>query len=229
MPHGLLAVATVVTSHGALLATALAWATRGAGQAWVAIALLGGAAAAARLGPPGALLYLAPALWVALLAARGRLAPLGLAPRIPGRALVAGIGVGLFLGAHLLVSASRTFGYRLRGDPVEVALWIAYDVGANVLAAECFFRGALFNRTQRRASFATGVVVSTAACLVRYLVDPLLPRTAAIVIGTVFYLSLVSVANCWLLWWSGSLVPAFATSLIFFAAYRLLEAGGAPP
>jgi hypothetical protein len=50
----------------------------------------------------------------------------------------------------------------------------------------------------------------------------------AIGIGMVFYLSLVSVANCWLLRWSGSLVPAFATSLLFFAAYRLLETGGVP-
>ena len=167
-------------------------------------------------------------LWVARLAARGRLAALGLGPRVPRRPLVAGVGIGVFLGAHLLVSASRTFGYRVRADPIEVAVWTAYDVGANVLAAECFFRGALFQRAQRRASFATAVVVSTAACLVRYLVDPLLPRTAAVAIGTVFYLSLVSVGNCWLLWWSGSLVPGVAASLIFFAAYRLLETGGAP-
>jgi len=228
VPHGLLVVATVVAGHGALLATALAWATRASGPAWVALTLLGGAAAATRLSRLGALAYLAPALWVARLAARGRLAALGLAAPIPYRALAAGIALGAFFGAHFLMSASRTLGYRVRGDPLEVAMWIAYDLGANVLAAECFFRGALFNRTQRRTSFATGVIVSTAACLIRYLVDPLLPRTAAIVIGTVFYLSLVSVANCWLLWWSGSLVPAFATSLSFFAAYRLLESGGVP-
>jgi len=219
-------VATVVAGHGALLATALAWATRASGPAWVALALLGGAAAAARLHRLGALAYLAPALWVAFLAARGRLAALGLAASIPFRALALGFALGAFIGAHLLISASRTLGYRLRDDPGEVAVWIAYDLGANVLAAEGFFRGALFNRVQRRASFATGVAVSTAACLIRYLVDPLLPRGAAIVIGTVFYLSLVSVVNCWLLWWSGSLVPAFATSMSFFAAYRMLESGG---
>lgn len=227
-PPGALAIATVVAGHGALLATALAWATRAVGPAWVALLLLGGAAAASRLGPPGALAYLGPALWVARLAARGRLTPLGLGPRVPRRALAAGVGIGVFLGAHLLVSASRTFGYQVRADPAEVAVWMAYDLGANVLAAECFFRGALFNRVQRRASFATGAIVSTAACLIRYLVDPLLPRTAALLIGSVFYLSLVSVGNCWLLWWSGSTVPGVAASLVFFAAYRLLETGGAP-
>jgi hypothetical protein len=184
------------------------------------------AATATRLSPGGALLYLAPALWVALLAARGRLAALGLAARVPARALGAGVAIGAFLGGHLLVSAARTYGVRVREDPAEVAAWVAYDLGANVLAGECFFRGALFNRIQRRASFAAGVLVSTGAGLVRYLVDPLLPRTAAIVTGTVFYLSLVSVASSWLFWWSGSLVPGFATSLIFFAAYRLLETGG---
>ena len=227
-PHGWLAVATVVAGHGALLATALTWATRGSGPAWVALALLGGAAVATRLTRLGGLAYLAPALWVARLAAHGRLRALGLGPQVPGRPLLTGIGIGAFLGAHLLVSASQTLGYRVRADPVEVALWVAYDVGANVLAAEGFFRGALFNRTQRRGSFAAAVAVSTVACLVRYLVDPLLPRTAAIVIGMAFYLSLVSVANCWLLWWSGSLVPGFATSLLFFAAYRLLETSGIP-
>lgn len=165
---------------------------------------------------------------MALLAARGRLVALGLTARVPGRALVAGIAIGAFLGGHLLVSASRTFGYRVRADPVAIALWIAYDLGANVLAAECFFRGALFNRAHRRGSFAAAVGLSTAGCLVRYLVDPLLPRTAAIVIGMVFYLSLVSVASCWLLRWSGSLVPGMAAALLFFAAYRLLETGGVP-
>jgi hypothetical protein len=228
LPQGALAVATVVAGHGALLATALAWATRASGPAWTALALLAGAALAARLAPPAALAYLGPALWVALLAARGRLDALGLTPRVPGPALAAGIGIGVFLGGHLLVSASRTFGYRLRADPVEVAPWIAYDLGANVLAAECFFRGGLFDRAQRRGSFGAAVALSTAGCLVRYLLDPLLPRTAAIVIGMVFYLSLVSVANCWLLRWSGSLVPGMATALLFFAAYRLLETGGAP-
>lgn len=227
-PPGGLAVATIVAGHGALLATALGWATRTSGPAWVALGLLAGAALAARVSPLGALGYLGPALWVALLAARGRLVALGLTARVPGRAFGAGVGIGLFLGGHLLVSASRTLGYRVRVDPGEVLPWIAYDLGANVLAAECFFRGALFNRLQRRGSFVAAVGLSTAACLFRYLVDPLLPWTAAIVIGMLFYLLLVSVAGCWLLRWSGSLIPGMTTALLFFAAYRLLETGGGP-
>src|SRR5439155_18457685 len=82
----------------------------------------------------------------AWLARRGRLATLGLAGPVPGRALLAAVALGAFLGGPLLVSPSLTLGVRLRPDPGGVLSALAYDAGANVLAAECFFRGALFNR-----------------------------------------------------------------------------------
>src|SRR5207244_1245561 len=83
---------------------------------------------------------------------------------LPPRSVIAGILVGAGLSSHLLISASRTLGVQVRVDHVpEVLAAIAYDVGANVLAAECFFRGALFNRAQRRWSFATAATVATAA------------------------------------------------------------------
>jgi hypothetical protein len=40
--------------------------------------------------------------------------------------------------------------------------------------------------------------------------------------GATIYLTLLSAANSWLFWWSGSLLPALASALAFFAAYRLL-------
>src|SRR5438128_6088651 len=130
-------------------------------------------------------------------------------------------------GGHLLVSASLTLGVHIRpvgGAGVLAAL--AYDAGANVLAAECLFRGALFNRAQRRWSFATALLLATAAYVARYLVDPLLPKSVEWVVGAVFYLTLLSAGNCWLFWWSGSLVPGVVSALVFFAAYRLLGTGG---
>ena len=57
----------VAAGHGALLATALAWAGCVPGSGVVAIVLLAAAAAAATLGPAGALAYLAVPLWVAWL------------------------------------------------------------------------------------------------------------------------------------------------------------------
>src|SRR5947207_1848174 len=88
--------------------------------------------------------------------------------------LLAVLAAGALLGAHLLVSASRTFGLHARLDhAAEVLGAIGYDVGANVLAAECFFRGALLNRALGRWSFATAATGSTIAYIVRYLVDPL--------------------------------------------------------
>jgi len=131
--------------------------------------------------------------------------------------------VGTGLSGHLLVSASRTLGVHIRVDHAAEALAaIAYDVGANVLAGECFFRGALFNRAERRWSFAAASTVATSAYLLRYLVDPLLPKSVELMIGAVFYLALLGAMNCWLLSSSGSLVPGLVSASIFFAAYRTL-------
>jgi hypothetical protein len=91
-----------------------------------------------------------------------------------------------------------------------------------VLAAECFFRGALFNRAARRWSFATAATVATAAYVLRYLVDPLLPKSPELIAGAVFYLALLGAINCWLLAWSQSLVPGLVSATLFFVAYRTL-------
>ncbi|PYM77626.1 MAG: hypothetical protein DME03_03910 [Candidatus Rokuibacteriota bacterium] len=226
LPPSALGVAGVTAGHGALLATALAWARVPSASGVLAVAWLGLAAWAAAHSPVGALAYLAPILWVAWLAGQGRLADLGLGTPVPLRAALAGAAVGALLGAHLLVSASRTFGLHARLDhAAEVLGAIGYDVGANVLAAECFFRGALFNRALGRWSFATAATGSTIAYIVRYLVDPLLPKSAGLVVGAVFYLALLGVLNCWLFRWSESLLPGFLGALVFFAAYRTLAMG----
>jgi hypothetical protein len=71
--------------------------------------------------------------------------------------------------------------------------------------------------------FAAATALATAACLVRYLLDPLLPRTVEMAVGAVFYLTLLAVAGCWLLRWSGSLVPGYVAAVLFFTAYRTLS------
>jgi hypothetical protein len=219
-------VVGVAAGHGALLATALAWAGCGPGPGVVAILLLAAAAAAATAGPAGALAYLSVPLWIAWLARGRRLAALGLAGPVSRRALLAAVALGAFLGGHLLVSASLTLGVRVRPDRVAGMLAaLAYDVGANVLASECFFRGALFNRAQRRWSFVAGLALATAAYVARYLVDPLRPTSVEWLVGATFYLTLLSAGNCWLFWWTGSLVPGVVGAVIFFTAYRLLGTG----
>jgi hypothetical protein len=221
-PHAM-NVAGLTAGHGALLSTALAWARTGVGAGLVAVALIGLGAAASAAGGVGAFAYAAPALWVFWLAHRGRLTALGLGSRVPARGLVAGTLAGAALAAHLLVAVSRTHGVQVHLDRVAPLIGaVAYDVGANVLAAECFFRGALFNRAQRRWSFAVAVTLSTMGYVLRYLVDPLLPKSADLVVGAVFYLALLGAINCWLLWWSQSLVPGLLSALVFFAAYRTL-------
>jgi len=224
LPPRSLRVIGVAAGHGALLAAALAWTGVSSPSQIVAVVLLALAAAAAGLGPLGAFAYLLPALWVLWLSACGRLTGLGLGTPVSPRTVVVALA-GAGLASHLLISASRTLGVQVRVDHgSDVLAAIAYDLGANVLAAECFFRGALFNRAQRRWSFAGAATIATAAYVLRYVVDPLLPKQVELVVGAVFYLALLGAINCWLLWWSESLVPGLVSALVFFAVYRTLGA-----
>jgi membrane protease YdiL (CAAX protease family) len=211
----------LAAGHGALLGTALAWtAADGARERWApleAALLLGTATACARLLPGGVVAYLVVPAW--LLWRRGGW--YGSAEH--GRAVLAGALFGLLLGLHLLVNASLTLGFRVRpGRAADLLAWLAYDLGANVLAAEAFFRAGLFTRAHRRWPFAAAAALSAAASVTRYLVDPLLPHTPEIVAGATFYLALLGVGNCWLLARHGSLGGPLAAGLLFFAAYRLL-------
>lgn len=226
---GAMRVLGVVGFHGGLLAASLAAAWEGAAgwgppAARVALSLVIAAAACAAA-PWGCLAYLLPSAVMARLALRRpECLRMGLAPRAPWRALGLGAAVGCFLGAHLLLSASRTFGYPLRLTPAAPYLSaVLYDAGANVLSAECFFRGTLFNRWQRRWGFWPGALAATGLSLVRYLLDPALPGVLEMMVGAVFYLALLSLAGCALLWYSGSLWPSLAAALAFFSAYRMLQ------
>src|ERR1700737_37514 len=137
------------------------------------------------------------------------------------RHALAGLAAGGFLGAHVLITASLTFGHR--GHPSSVADYasaLAYDVGANVLSAEWLFRGAIFSWCWRRASFWPAALVSTALALARYLLDPALPQAPEARAGAVFYLGLVGLVACALRAWSGSMLPGYLAGLAFFAAYR---------
>ncbi|MBI4587892.1 MAG: hypothetical protein HY725_03560 [Candidatus Rokubacteria bacterium] len=219
----------VVGFHGGLLAASLAaaWEARrgwGPSAALMMLALLI-AAAACTLSPWGCLAYLLPPAALALLVyRRPELQRMGFAPGADWRTVALGGAVGCFLGIHLLLSASRTLGYPVRlSPPAPYLTGLAYDVGANVLSAEAFFRGTLFNRWQRRWGFWTGALAATGLSVVRYLADPALPRTVEVVLGAVFYLALLSLSGCGLLWYCGSLGPALAASVVFFSAYRMLQ------
>ena len=215
-------------AQGALLACAVAWAgARSEGPAEVrpvgivVMALVG--AVSASIAPAGALAYLLTPLW--LWRRRSRLHALGLHGVPEPRMLLAGVGLGAVLGGHLMITASLTLGYRIvRPAAADLGPWLAYDAGANVLAAECFFRGALFDRAQRRWSLPPAAALATVACVGRYLIDPLLPRTLEVMAGAAFYVALLSVGNCWLYWRSGSVAPGLAAGAMFFAVYRLLHA-----
>lgn len=217
----------VVGCHGGLLAASLAaaWDGRtgwgGPAAALATAFLLAGSAA--NWSPWGGLAYLLPPVALAHVAWRhaegGRL---GLVPP-PWQGLAAGLAAGSFLGAHLLLSASRTLGYPVGGRPLGAYLGdVLYDAGANVLSAECFFRGTLFDRWQRRWGFWPAALAATGLCLLRYLLDPALPRAVELLTGAVFYLALLSVSSCALLWRFASLLPSVTAGLVFFAAYRLL-------
>ena len=212
----------LAVAHGGMLGTALAWTaddgTRGRWAPLEAALVLAAATLCARLLPGGSMGYLGVPAW--LLWRQGGCHGRGAEH---ARAVLAGAVFGLFLGAHLLVNASLTLGVHVRpGRPATLLAWLAYDVGANVLSAEMFFRAGLFSRAHRRWSFAAAAALSTAASVARYLLDPLLPHTPGLLAGAIFYLPLLGVGNCCLLARHRSLAGPFVAALLFFAAYRLL-------
>ena len=229
VPDELLRIATLTVIHGGPLAVALAWGQADGGGGLprgalaITIVLAVGGAVAVTLGGPAAFALAGTPAWFAILAARGHLAGLGLGPGVPVRPMLVGATTGALLGVHVLYSASQMLGYPLRreGWLAVLVLW-AYDVGANAISTECFFRGALFNRLQRRWSFSPAAAVATALSLVRYLCDPLLAGQVEVMVGALFYATIRGVVNSWLFWWSGSLVPGLVASAVFFLAYRAL-------
>ena len=139
------------------------------------------------------------------------------------RYLPLGAAAGAFLGIHLLVSASMTLGYAIRVEGLaHYAAAVGYDAGANALTAEWLFRGALFSRWWRRSEFWPAAGVATGLAVLRYLADPALPLAIEVRAGAVFYMGVLGLTACALRAASGSLLPGYAATVAFFAAYRTL-------
>jgi hypothetical protein len=172
----------------------------------------------------GAVLYLLPP--VILLSEGVRhdaLRAIGLRATAGLRSVVLGLAAGTFLGGHLLISASLTFGYLVRVSNVgQYLAALAYDVGANAVTAEWFFRGALFSQGWRRWEFWPAASLSTALAVARYVADLALPHTIEARAGAVFYSALLGFTACALRAESGSLLPGYLATVMFFAAYRML-------
>jgi CAAX prenyl protease-like protein len=225
LPTEVMAVLGVATVHGGLLVAALLWGG-GVGrlEASAVVGLLAAARALVALHPLGAIAYLMVPLWLARLAAQGRLLRLGLAPSIPWGPVCIGALAGGALALHLITSASRTLGYAVHFQPAVFFPALGYDLGANVLSAELFFRGTLLQHLWRRWSFGLALAAASAAATVRYCVDPFV-GTIELRVGAAVYMTLLAILNGALYRWSGSLLPGLAAASIFFACYRLLAIG----
>jgi hypothetical protein len=218
------AVVGVATVHGGLLAVALVWGGVAAAEAAFGIVLLALAREVVTLHPLGALAYLAVPLWIGGLAVRGRLARLALGAPWPWGAVATGALAGAALALHLFVCASRTLGYTVRLDPAGLIAAVAYDVGANVISAELFFRGALLHHGWRRWPFPLALTVASLATAIRYCFDPFV-ATTELRVGAAVYMTMLAILNGTLCRWSGSLLPGLVAAAIFFACYRLLATG----
>jgi hypothetical protein len=140
--------------------------------------------------------------------------------------LLAGLAGGVFLGAHLLVTAARTLAYPVSSlDPERVVLALAYDAGVNVVSAEWCFRGGVFASSWRRRHFWAAAALCAGLALLRHLLDPALARSPEVVAGAAFYLSLLGLGSAALRAASGSLVPGYLAGIAFFTAYRALHVG----
>jgi hypothetical protein len=184
------------------------------------------ASLAARLFAAGAFAYLLVPFVLARDADRwsGLLGRVGWRLSAEPRAMLLGAAAGMFLGLHLLITARMTLGYAAWVPDAGVYLAaLAYDVGASAVTAEWLFRGAIFSTLWWRWSFWPAAAASTGCALVRYLLDPSLPRAIEAMAGAAFYLGLLGLASCALRAWSGSLLPGYVATVVFFAAYRMLQ------
>jgi hypothetical protein len=211
-------VAAMVAGHGALLVTALAWRDAGRMGPWwaaptLALPLLAAVALAAVVHAAACLTFLLVPVWMWARASHAA---------VPLRYIAVGATIGGALGGHVLLTAALTLGYHAVFDATRAASWLAYDAGLSVPATEYFFRGAVFDRAQRRWPIPVATAVAVSLGVVRYLVDPLLPMTAEMVMGTVFYTGLLGIANCWLFRRTGSVLPGAVAAVVFFAAYRVV-------
>jgi len=224
LPPEVLAVVGVAAAHGGLIAAALTWGGVGLAEASLAVAMLALARAVVAVHPYGAVAYLVVPLWLGRLALRGRLTRLGLTPPWPWSAVLIGALAGGALALHLVTSASRTLGYGVRIRPLILLPSLAYDLGANVLSAELFFRGAVLQHLWRRWSFGLALAAATAAATLRYCVDPYV-GPIELRVGAAVYMALLAILNGALYRWSGSLLPGLVAASVFFACYRLLAIG----
>lgn len=186
-------------------------------------AILMVASVGSRVTPWGALAYLVVPL--ALLAEARRRPELGMMGLgRPGlRACAFGLGAGVFLGLHLLISASLTFGYAVRVQGAgEYLRAVAYDIGASALTAEWLFRGALFSVWWHRWAFWPAAGLATGCAILRYLLDPNLPPAPEARLGAALYTGLLGLSACALRAWSDSLLPGYLATAAFFLAYRML-------
>ena len=221
LPPPLGAALGVAALHGGFIATALLWAGAARRDAIAAVGLLFVARVASAIHPTGVAVYLVVPIWLASLAQRGQLARIGLAAPWPWAAVVTGVLAGSALGLHLITCASRTLGYVVRLDAGTFVSALAYDVGANVVSAELFFRGALLQHLWRRWPFAAAVSVAALAAALRYTLDPFVAATE-LRVGAAVYMTLLALLNGALYRWSSSLLPGLAAAAAFFACYRLL-------
>ena len=217
-------------SHAAMIAAgwviALGGAPRWRMPAAASAAALIVASVAARLAPAGAVLYFLVPLVLARQAGSTRLDTrwIGWARPQTSRQVVLGVAVGGFLGLHLLLAASLTLGYTASVLSLGGYLaGVAYDVGANALSVGWLFHGALFSALWRRWTFWPAAAIATGVGLLRYLVDPTFPTAPEAAAGAVFYLTILGLASCALRAWSGSVLPGYLATLVFFAAYRALH------
>ena len=224
VPPEVAAVVTVAAVHGGLVAVALVWAGMRVTDAAFAIVLLALARELIALHPLGAVGYLGLPVWLASLARRGRLAPLALGAPWPWGPVAVGALAGSALALHLVTCASLTLGYTIRLDAATIAAAVAYDLGANVISAELFFRGAVLHHLWRRWPFALALAVASGAASLRYFFDPFVVTTE-LRVGAAVYMTMLAVLNGVLCRWSGSLLPGLVAAAIFFTCYRLLASG----
>jgi hypothetical protein len=131
--------------------------------------------------------------------------------------LLAGLGVGLFIGLHFWLTAGAT-GIMLDLKPWPYTVWrFSYRIGPQALPTELFLRGVVFNELYfgRNWSFWPSSLSACGLELLAVLARQDYGADLLLIVSVIFYAMIRSILNAGLYRWSRNVLPGYLNSVVF--------------
>ena len=131
--------------------------------------------------------------------------------------LLAGLGVGLFIGLHFWFTAGAT-GITLSAKPWPYTVWqFFYRLGPQALPTELFLRGVVFNELHfgRNWGFWPSSLSACGLGLLSVLAKQDYGADLLIIVSAIFYAVISSILNAGLYRWSRNVLPGYLNNVVF--------------